>query len=111
MYTLKQLLLSMPLPVFSQNQQIDSLKGIIETGAKDTLMVNRLNELSIELLKDGKFSESFVYGEQANELATQLDFKKGKAKSLKNIVPARPGFKSLLTTAIKFATALDEGSE
>ena len=79
------LFLMAALPVFSQNQQIDSLKGIIETGAKDTLMVNRLNELSIELLKDGKFSESFVYGEQANELATQLDFKKGKAKSLKNI--------------------------
>ena len=79
------LFLMATLPVFSQNQQIDSLKSIVETGAKDTLMVNRLNELSIELLKDGKFSESLIYGEQANELATQIDFKKGKAKSLKNI--------------------------
>jgi class 3 adenylate cyclase/tetratricopeptide (TPR) repeat protein len=79
------LFLMASLSGLSQNTKIDSLKGIIETGTKDTLMVNRLNELSTELLKDGKFSESFDYGVQANELATQLDFKKGKAKSLKNI--------------------------
>ena len=70
---------------FSQTTKIDSLKGIIETGAKDTIMVNRLNELSIELLKDGKFSESLIYGNQANELAIKLGFKRGEAESLKNI--------------------------
>jgi adenylate cyclase len=72
------------LTVNSQNTKIDSLKSIVETGTKDTIMVSTLNALSLEVLKEN-ILESKVYAEQANELATQLDFKKGKANALKNI--------------------------
>jgi len=76
--------LIMSLSVNSQNTKIDSLKSIVETGTKDTVMVSTLNALSLEVLKEN-ILEAKVYAEQANELATQLDFKKGKAYSLKNI--------------------------
>ena len=72
------------LSVLSQNTKIDSLKGIIATEAKDTAMVSSLNALSLEVLNEN-ILESKVYSEQANELATQLDFKKGKAYALKNM--------------------------
>ena len=78
------LFLMASLPVLSQNTKIDSLKAIIETEAKDTIMVSTLNALSLEVLKEN-IIEAKVYAEQANELATQLDFKKGKANALKNI--------------------------
>ena len=78
------LFLMSSLPVLSQNTKIDSLKGIIEMEAKDTIMVSALNALSLEVLKEN-IIEAKVYAEQANELATQLDFKKGKANALKNI--------------------------
>lgn len=78
------LFLMASLPVLSQNTKIDSLKAIIETAAKDTAMVTTLNALSLEVLKEN-IIEAKVYAEQANELATELDFKKGKANALKNI--------------------------
>ena len=77
------LFLATSLSVLSQNTKIDSLKGIIETEAKDTLMVTTLNELCLELLREGDFSESFLYAKQASELATQLNYKKGKAYAQK----------------------------
>ncbi|MGB5363052.1 MAG: tetratricopeptide repeat protein, partial [Aureibaculum sp.] len=72
------------LTINSQNTKIDSLKSIVNTGAKDTVMVSTLNALSLEVLKEN-ILESKTYSEKAYELATQLDFKKGKAYSLKNI--------------------------
>ena len=72
------------LTIRAQNTTIDSLKSIIETGAKDTVMVSTLNALSLEVLKEN-ILESKAYSEKAYELAAQLDFKKGKAYSLKNI--------------------------
>ena len=68
----------------SQNARIDSLKAIIDSEANDTAMVSTLNALSLEFLKEN-ILEAEVYAEQANELATQIDFKKGKAYALKNI--------------------------
>lgn len=73
------------LSVFSQNAKIDSLKKIVETGAKDTGMVATLNALSIEVLNNENIPGSVIYAEQANELAIQLDYKKGEAYALKNI--------------------------
>ena len=72
------------LSVLSQNMIIDSLKAITVTEIKDTAMVSTLNALSLEVLKEN-ITESKVYAKQANELATELDFKKGKAYALKNI--------------------------
>ena len=78
------LLLLMSFSALSQNIVVDSLKGIIETGIKDTAMVMTLNALSLAVLKEN-ISEAKLYAEEANELATQINFKKGKAYSLKNI--------------------------
>ena len=77
------LLLLMSRPVFSQNARIDSLKGVIETKAKDTVMVSTLNTLSSELIGIGEASKSLIYSAKANELATELDYIKGKAYALK----------------------------
>jgi len=70
---------------FSQNVQIDSLKNIVETGAKDTTMVNTLIALSNAVLQNDNPTDFLKYSEQANEFATDLDYKKGKAYALKNI--------------------------
>lgn len=71
--------------VFSQNTKIDSLKNIVATKAKDTAMVTTLNRLSKEVLNNENISESLKYSKQADELATLLSYKKGKAYALKNI--------------------------
>ena len=71
--------------IFSQNKKIDSLKRIIQTGVKDTSMVVALNVLSTEVLNTENIKQSIVYAREANELANQLNYKKGIAYSLKNI--------------------------
>jgi class 3 adenylate cyclase len=77
--------LLMSLTVLSQNREIDSLKRIVETEAKDTAMVSSLNNLGLELLGQGNIDESLKYSEKANDLATELGYIKGKALSLKQI--------------------------
>ena len=77
--------LLMSLTVLSQNREIDSLKRIVETEAKDTAMVSSLNNLGLELLSQGNIDESLKYSEEANDLATELGYIKGKALSLKQI--------------------------
>ena len=77
------LLLLMSLSVFSQNARIDSLKSIIETKAKDTAMISTLNELSSALIGIGEATESSKYSKKAKQLATELDYTKGKAYALK----------------------------
>jgi len=71
--------------VFPQTKKIDSLRNVVQTGANDTIKVSLLNSLSQEVLKNGDFSESLKYSLEANELATLLNYKKGKAYALKNI--------------------------
>ena len=71
--------------VFAQINKIDSLKRIVETGVKDTSMVVTLNMLSKEVLNTEDIKQSLVYARKANELANQLNYKKGIAYSLKNI--------------------------
>ena len=73
------------LSIYSQNQRIDSLKSIVETGVKDTAMVSTLNNLGLELLNQGEIDESLNYSEKARDLATELGYTKGKALSLKQI--------------------------
>ncbi len=69
--------------VLAQNSKIDSLKSIIETGTKDTVTVSNLISLSQELQGYGLVSESLEYSKKANEMATDLGYKKGLALSLK----------------------------
>jgi len=70
---------------FSQNTKIDSLKEVVATGTKDTVLVTVLNSLSSEILRGGDIAESMIYGEKALELSTELQYIKGKAYSLKQI--------------------------
>lgn len=70
---------------FSQNTQIDSLKNIVASGAKDTAMVNTLIALGIAELQNEDLVNFLEYSEQAKDLAEEIDFKKGKAYALKNI--------------------------
>ena len=84
-FTMTCLLLLVSLFGFSQNAQIDSLKSIVETGVKDTAMVNTLLHLSNAVLQNEDLSNYQMYSKQANELAQEIDFKKGKAYALKNI--------------------------
>lgn len=79
------LFLTTVLSGFSQNAQIDSLKKIVETGAKDTTMVNTFIVLSNAVLQNDDLTGFLNYSEQANELATRINFNKGKAYALKNI--------------------------
>lgn len=72
------------LPGFSQNVKIDSLKGIVETGAKDTTMVNTLNDLSVLLRRNQNEEEAIETASKALKLATSLNFKKGMGYALKN---------------------------
>ena len=57
--------------------------GVVEKGTKDTLMVSTLNALCVELMGEGNFQESLEYAKKAFDLATQLDYKKGKAYAQK----------------------------
>jgi adenylate cyclase len=84
-YFFSVLLLFIFSSLCSQNIKIDSLKSIVKTGVKDTSMVVTLNALSKEILNIEDISESIVYARKANELAKQLNYKKGMAYSLKNI--------------------------
>lgn len=73
------------LQVFSQNTQLDSLKNIVDTGAKDTSMVNTLIALSNAELQNEDLKNFLLYSEKANQLAEEINFNKGKAYALKNI--------------------------
>ena len=76
-------LLFLSLTVAAQNPKIDSLKSIVETGTKDTLMVSTMNTLAYELMRQGDLAESFSVFEQAADLAAQLSYKNGEAVALK----------------------------
>lgn len=75
--------LFMSVSVLSQSTKIDSLKGVIETGTKDTTTVKNLISLSQELQGYGLVSESLVYSKRANDMATDLAYQKGQALALK----------------------------
>jgi len=68
----------------AQDTKIDSLKGLIKTAKEDTIKVNILLDLS-KRLYSVEPDESIRLGNQANDLAEKLGFKKGVAYALKNI--------------------------
>ncbi|WMI64164.1 adenylate/guanylate cyclase domain-containing protein [Aestuariibaculum sp. YM273] len=69
----------------AQNSTIDSLKHVVNTGVKDTSMVINLNDLSREVLNIGDINKAHEFAQRANELATSLDYKRGKGYALKYI--------------------------
>ncbi|MFC2148621.1 adenylate/guanylate cyclase domain-containing protein [Bacteroidota bacterium] len=73
------------MPGISQESQIDSLKKVIEVGARDTTRVNNLNALSVAILQDEDISGSLIVSGQAGKLADELGYLKGKAYAEKNI--------------------------
>src|SRR5262245_49074542 len=68
----------------AQDAKIDSLKALLKTANEDTVKVNILLDLS-KRLYSLEPDESIRLGNQANDLAETLGFKKGVAYSLKNI--------------------------
>ena len=77
------LFLLFSIAVTAQNAKIDSLKSIVETGAKDTLMVTTLNTLALELMREGDLEQAFSVAERSSQLAAELSFKNGEAIALK----------------------------
>lgn len=70
------------LVVFAQTSKIDSLENLLQQHPdKDTSRINLLNDFAESVLQiDHK--KSIKYAEEAFELASMLNFKKGKAESL-----------------------------
>ena len=67
-----------------QNNQIDSLKSIVEKANEDTAKVNTLLALSGKLLRTDPES-TIRYSLQAKELAEKLEFHSGLAYALKSV--------------------------
>ncbi|MGB5387746.1 MAG: adenylate/guanylate cyclase domain-containing protein [Eudoraea sp.] len=68
----------------AQNNSIDSLKNILQTGQQDTARVAALNALSLEYIQIDELNQASDYADKAITLADQIDFKKGKAYALKH---------------------------
>lgn len=64
--------------------QIDSLKQVLPTLAEDTNKVNTLNELSYAY-HNNDIQQTFIYGNEALNLANQLNYSKGKAAAYHNL--------------------------
>lgn len=70
--------------VHGQNTTIDSLRNILKSQDKDSTRVYLLNELSSELFQIGNYAEALDEADNAVRIASEIDFKKGKALGLKN---------------------------
>jgi tetratricopeptide (TPR) repeat protein len=69
---------------FGQNNQIDSLRSVVETSPEDTSKVNTLITLANRLVMSDP-DETIRYSTQAKELAEKLGYKKGLGYALKSI--------------------------
>jgi len=71
--------------VVAQNSEIDSLDNLLQQHkTKDTIRVKLLNEKAYKLSRVD-INKTFKYAKEAEELSDYLDFKKGKAESLRLI--------------------------
>lgn len=71
--------------VVAQTSKIDSLENLLQQHTeKDTSRVNLLNDFAESALQIDQ-EKSIIYAEEAFELASMLNFKKGEAESLKYI--------------------------
>ncbi len=71
--------------LYGQTTEIDSLKKVVQTGKRDTAMVNTLINLSLVVLGNEDIENSLAYAEKANELAKEINFRKGQAYAQKYI--------------------------
>ncbi len=76
--------LVVPIIGFSQKTTIDSLENVLEEAAKDTHMVNILKELCW-LYKFTNPTKAIDHGEEALELASELNYKKGIERATGNL--------------------------
>ncbi len=77
-------LTSFPVLCIAQDVRTDSLKTILLSSEDDTLKVNTLNELAGDLYRSEP-SKAIEYGNEAKDLAEELNFEKGLARAL-NII-------------------------
>ena len=77
-------ILSFALIFHAQDSQVDSLKAILENSKDDTLKVNLLNTLAVNVYRSDP-EEAIKYGSEAKDLAEQIDFRKGLAYAFKSI--------------------------
>ncbi|MEZ5083272.1 MAG: tetratricopeptide repeat protein [Bacteroidales bacterium] len=69
---------------FSQTQEIDSLKSILDTSEEDSTKVNTLIELSKKFYRAAQ-EEDLSYATEALDLAKKIKFKTGLAYAYKSI--------------------------
>jgi len=74
------ILLMKPLSLFGQQNKADSLTALVSKSKNDTNRVNLLNKLVFEL-RNSNIDQARIYAEEANSLATKLNFTKGLAES------------------------------
>jgi hypothetical protein len=76
------------LPIYAQTPIIDSLTAVLREregmGSNDTIMVNLLNKLSLEV-RPSNVEQSFRYAKRAEEIATKISFPDGLALSCTNL--------------------------
>ncbi len=72
-------------PLLAQNNAVDSLKNIVETGQQDSTTVSALNALSSEVLNNEDIAGARKYALEAESLAKNLNDVNGKALAQKNV--------------------------
>ncbi|MFI5149771.1 MAG: tetratricopeptide repeat protein [Bacteroidia bacterium] len=75
------ILLTLILPLFSQNREIDSLQNLVQNMPGDTGKITLLNKLSITLRKKSLFGRATAYADEALLLSQKLHDSRGIAKS------------------------------
>jgi signal transduction histidine kinase len=77
-------LLTTALYCYSQNNQVDSLKNLINTTPNDTIKVWLLNRL-VTSLREGDNTQALIHARRAKELADVLNYEAGLAIALENL--------------------------
>jgi serine phosphatase RsbU (regulator of sigma subunit)/Tfp pilus assembly protein PilF len=78
------LLLFSGTDALTQNEQVDSLRGILESPQEDTSRVNTLNAMA-DLLYRSNPDYAIEYGSKAKNLAEEISYSSGLAMAYKNI--------------------------
>jgi serine phosphatase RsbU (regulator of sigma subunit) len=77
------ILLFLPFTIFTQNKIIDSLETLLQKHTDiDTNRVNILNKAAYKLFSSD-LSKTFLYASEADSLSDILNYKKGKAESIR----------------------------
>ena len=72
------------LPVLGQNRKVDSLRALVDVNKKDSTVVDRLLEISL-LLNTTEPKAAQEYAQQAIDLASEINYKRGMAYGYKNL--------------------------